>query len=89
MGDNYLLGSDYYRSIDNSPEYVRRKDIDAIGHSELTMQLAKRQGTIARKDVINLLHITPPQAYRLLQKFVEEGKLSLVCHGVGAKYVVK
>ncbi len=88
-GRYYLLGSDYYRSIDNSPEYVRRKDIDAIRHSELTMQLAKQQGTIARKDVINLLHITPPQAYRLLQKLVEEGKLYLVGHGVGAKYVVK
>lgn len=88
-GRYYLLGSDYYRSIDNAPEYVRRKDIDAIRHSELTMQLAKQQGTIARKDVINLLHITPPQAYRLLQKLVEEGKLSLVGHGVGAKYVVK
>lgn len=88
-GRYYLLGSDYYRSIDNAPEYVRRKDIDAIRHSELTMQLAKQQGTIARKDVINLLHITPPQAYRVLQKLVEEGKLALVGHGVGAKYVVK
>ncbi len=88
-GRYYLLGSDYYRSIDNSPEYVRRKDIDAIRHSELTMQLAKQQDAIARKDVVNLLHITPPQAYRLLQRLVEEGKLSLVGHGVGAKYIVK
>ena len=88
-GRYYLLGSEYYRGCDNSTEYVRRKDIDAIRHGELAMQLAKQQGAITRKDVMNLLHVTPPQAYRLLQKLAEEGKLALVGHGAGAKYIVK
>lgn len=88
-GRYYMLGADYYRGIDKSSEYVRRKDIDALRHSELVLQLASQQSTITRKDVIDLLHVTPPQAYRLLQKLVKQGKLSLIGRGAGAKYEPK
>ena len=88
-GRYYMLGADYYRGIDKSSEYVRRKDIDALRHSELVLQLASQQSTITRKDVIDLLHVTPPQAYRLLQKLVKQGKLSLIGRGAGAKYAPK
>ena len=88
-GRYYMLGADYYRGIDKSSEYVRRKDIDALRHSELVLQLASQQSTITRKDVIDLLHVTPPQAYRLLQKLVKQGKLSLIGRGAEAKYAPK
>lgn len=88
-GRYYMLGADYYRNTDNPSEYIRRKDIDSIRHRELVLQLAKQQKTVSRKDVIDLLHITPPQAYRLLQKLVSEDKLTLIGHGAGAKYVSK
>lgn len=88
-GRYYMLGADYYRGIDKSSEYVRRKDIDALRHSELVLQLASQQSTITCKDVIDLLHVTPPQAYRLLQKLVKQGKLSLIGRGAGAKYAPK
>lgn len=88
-GRYYMLGADYYRGIDKPSEYVRRKDIDALRHSELVLQLASQQSTITRKDVIDLLHVTPPQAYRLLQKLVKQGKLSLIGRGAGAKYAPK
>lgn len=39
------------------------------------MRLVEQQKTITRKDVINLLHVTPSQAYRILKKLVENGKL--------------
>ncbi|WP_138294344.1 MULTISPECIES: RNA-binding domain-containing protein [unclassified Clostridium] len=88
-GRYYMLGVDYYRNIDNPNEYIRRKDIDSIRHNELVLELAKQQKTVSRKDVVDLLHITPPQAYRLLQKLVLDDKLSLVGRGAGAKYVLK
>ena len=75
--------------VDNPNEYIRRKDIDSIRHSELVLQLAKQQKTVSRKDVIDLLHITPPQAYRLLQKLVLEDKLIPIGRGAGAKYIPK
>lgn len=88
-GRYYMLGADYYRNTDNPNEYIRRKDIDSIRHSELVLQLAKQQKTVSRKDVVDLLHITPPQAYRLLQKLVLEDKLIPIGRGAGAKYIPK
>lgn len=88
-GRYYMLGADYYRNIDNPNEYIRRKDIDSIRHSELVLQLARQQKTVSRKNVIDLLHITPPQAYRLLKKLVSEDKLTPIGRGAGAKYILK
>lgn len=84
-----MLGTDYYRNTDNPNEYIRRKGINFIRHSELVLQLAKQQKTVSRKNVIDLLHITPPQAYRLLKKLVSEDKLTPIGRGAGAKYVLK
>ena len=32
-------------------------------------------GVITRKDVVELLRVSPPQAYRILQKMLEEGEI--------------
>ena len=50
------------------------------------MQLAKAKGEVTRADVVELLHVTPSQAYRILQKLKNVGKLSLDGKGAGAKY---
>ena len=55
--------------------YVRQTDIERIRYPELILKLAETQGTITRGDVVELLHVTPPQAYRLLQKLVKKGEL--------------
>lgn len=88
-GRYYMLGPDYYRNTDKPNEYIRRKDIDSIRHRELVLQLAKQQKTVSRKDVVDLLHITTSQAYRLLHKLVSEDKLTPIGRGAGAKYVPK
>ena len=44
-------------------------------YRELVVSLAKKQKSITRKDVIELLRVTPPQAYRILNKLVQEGIL--------------
>lgn len=68
----YTLGVKLYK---NSAEYVRQTDIDQLRYKELVLKLAKKKKTITRKDVVELLHINPPQAYRLLKKMVVEGEL--------------
>ena len=69
-------------------KYVRQTDIDQIRYKELIMKLAEKKGVITRKDVIELLHINPPQAYRLLQKLVSERQLSLEGRTSAAKYTL-
>lgn len=50
------------------------------------MQLAQTKGEVTRADVVELLHVTPSQAYRILQKLKDAGQLSLVRKGAGAMY---
>jgi ATP-dependent DNA helicase RecG len=52
------------------------------------MQLCKAKGDVSRADVIELLHVTPPQAYRILQRLVKQNKLNLIGKGAGVKYII-
>lgn len=85
-GREYVLSVKIYR---NPVEYVRQTDIDRLRHQELVLKLANSKGSVTRKDVIELLHINPPQAYRLLQKLVENGKLVREGNTSAAQYKVK
>ena len=58
-GRNYMLSSKAY-GADNAAAYVRQKGIDEFRDPEL----ARKQGEIRRTDVVTLLHISAPKAYR-------------------------
>ena len=72
-GRTYVLSAKAYR---DKTAYVRQTDIDAVRYPELVLKLAATKGKITRKDVITLLHVTPSQAYRILQKLEKSGELS-------------
>lgn len=59
---------------------------DQLRHRELVLKLTQKKGVITRKDVVDLLHITAPQAYRLLKKMVEAEELIATGTTSGAKY---
>lgn len=82
-GRNYVLSAKMYR---DPVEYVRQTDIDQLRYKELVLKLAAKKEKITRKDVIELLHVSPPQAYRLLQKLVKENSLVLEGTTSGAYY---
>lgn len=86
-GRSYILSSKVYRNADNTVGYVRQTGIDKLRYSELVIKLAKTQGYVTRKNVSDLLHISPPQAYRILEKLAANKKLQLVGKGRYAKYV--
>ena len=53
------------------------------------MKLANTQnGFITKQDVADLLKITASQAYRIIKKLQNEGRLELLCGGKHAKYKV-
>lgn len=82
----YTLSVKLYK---NPAEYVRQTDIDQVRYRELVQKLASKKGVITRKDVVDLLHISPPQAYRLLKKMVDENELIVSGNTSGAKYTIK
>ena len=85
-GRYYIMSSRYSKETNSTVGYVRNRDIDALRHQELVIQLAQTKGEVTRADVVELLHVTPPQAYRILQKLKDAGQLSLEGKGAGAKY---
>lgn len=88
-GRYYMLSSEYYKKAKNTVEYIRQKGIDSVRHEELVLQFLKTNGDIRRADVIKLLHVTPPQAYRILQKLAKSNKIIKSGSGAGAKYLLK
>lgn len=86
-GRNYMLSSKYYRASNDSAAYVRQKDIEVIRYDELVLQLAKQQGSVRRADVVALLHVSSPQAFRILKRLTIRGQLVLSGKGAGAKYI--
>ena len=85
-GRAYILSAKSYK---DPAKYVRQTGIDQLRFPELVMKLAKQQGFVSRKDVIELLHISPSQAYRLLRKMVENGRLTRQGNTISARYYIK
>ncbi len=87
-GRYYLLSSGYYKRAKNTAGYIRQKGIDSVRYEEMVMQYLKTNGNICRADVIDLLRVTPPQAYRILQKLAKAKKIYKVGSGAGTKYLL-
>ena len=83
----YILSSKVYRDQDNITGYVRQTGIELIKYEELIVKLAKTQhGIVTRENVVDLLGISPSQAYRMLKRLTDCGKLKLVGSGRAAHY---
>ena len=83
----YILGKKIYRENRKTIQYVRQTDIDSIRYPELVMKLVETQnGIITKQDVIELLNVTPTQAYAVIKKLQQAGKLELLCGGKYSKY---
>lgn len=83
----YMLGKKIYRENKKTIQYVRQTDIDSIRYQELVMKLAETQdGIITKQDVIELLKVSPSQAYAVIKELQKMGELELLCGGKYAKY---
>lgn len=85
-GRAYVLSAKAYK---DPIQHVRQTDIDVVRYKELVITLARRKEYITRRDVIELLHVSPSQAYRQLKKLVDEGILALDGTTSAAKYTLK
>lgn len=85
-GRGYFLSAHLYQKQENTIGYVRQTDIDTVRYPELILKLAQKQGEIRRADVVKLLHVSPAQAYYLLNKLKKDNKLILEGKGKYAYY---
>ena len=84
---SFILGKKVYKENKKEIPYVRQTDIDRIRYPELVMKLATTKGgTITKQDVIELLSVSPSQAYSILNRLQKEGRIKLLYGGKYAKY---
>lgn len=84
---SFILGKKIYREINETIQYVRQTGIDSIRYPELVMKLAQTQnGIITKQNIIDLLNISPSQAYSLIKQLQKENKIALLYGGKYAKY---
>lgn len=84
-GRVYVLSAKAYK---DPAQYVRQTDIDVIRYAELIMKLAQTKESISRKDVVDLLHVSGPQAYRLLKKLENSKQLIRTGKTSAARYTL-
>ena len=75
-----------YREQNDPIAYVRQIGVDKLRYEELILTLAKQQKYITRDNVQQLLNINGSQAYRILKKLADHGKLTLIGKGRSARY---
>lgn len=84
---SYMLSLQVYKEQDNTIGYVRQTGINALKHEALILELASKQnGYITRDNVVELLGMTTSQAYRILKKMADKGKLVLEGTGRASRY---
>ena len=83
---NYLLAQNVYGDKREKIGYVRQADIDETRHTELILNLAKKNEFISRADVIELLHVNERRASYLLKKLTEAEKLKIMKKGRYTRY---
>ena len=88
-GRTYMLSHKLYSNKGRASGYVRQADIDEARYPELIVRLAKNNEFISNADIVQLLHVSNSQAYRLLKRLVDEGRLESVNKGRYAKYRIK
>lgn len=85
----YILSSKIYKEQDNLVGYVRQSGVDKVKYEELILKLVKEQGYVTRENVIELFNMSDGQAYRILKKIADKGRLKLVGKGCTSRYILK
>lgn len=72
-GRSYHLSAATYRRLGEDSAYVRQRGFEPIQQEQMVQQYVQTHGSISRQEAAELCKISPPQAYRLLQRLVKKG----------------
>lgn len=72
-GRTWHLSAAVYRALGDKAAYVRQRGFEPLQQEQMVLQYAEKHGRITRRDVAELCRITPPQAYRLLDRLAKAG----------------
>ena len=74
-GRTYTLSAAQYRKAGKKAEYVRQAGFAPIQQEQMILKFIDKHGSIKRADVMDLCHLSGPQAYRMLKGLTYKGLL--------------
>ena len=85
-GRTYTLSAKLYRRAGQKAEYIRQAGFAPIQQEQMVLSYIEKHGSIKRGDVMDLCHLDRNQAYRLLAKMKQAGKIKQIGEQKGAVY---
>lgn len=79
-GRTYTLSAKMYRTVGQKADYVRQVGFDSIQQEQMVLRYINEHGSIKRAEVAELCRLSLPQAYHLLKRLKDLGKIQQ--HGV-------
>lgn len=89
-GRTWHLSAATYRRLGDKAAYVHQRGFEPLQQEQMLLQFAEKHGSIGRTEAAALCRLSPPQAYRLLQRLVTKGLLEQVgLRGRAVRYQLK
>lgn len=85
-GRTYTLSAAMYRNAGKKSEYIRQAGFAPIQQEQMVLNYIDKHGSIKRADVIDLCHLTPDQAYKLLLRLKKREAIQQIGEKKGAVY---
>ena len=85
-GRTYTLSAKVYKGAGQKAAYVRQVGFDPIQQEQMVLNFIDTHGSVKRADVIELCHISPDQAYKLLAKLKKKDLIKQAGERKGAIY---
>ena len=74
-GRTCTLSATMYQKAGKKSEYIRQAGFAPLQQEQMVLNYIDKHGGIKRADVMDLCHLNGPQAYRLLKKLANAGKV--------------
>jgi ATP-dependent DNA helicase RecG len=88
-GRAYMLSAKIYRTTGQKAAYIRQAGFEPIQQEQMVLNYIEKHGSIRRAEVMELCRITKDQAYKLLSRLKESGRIEQLGERKAAVYTRK
>jgi len=74
-GRFWHLSATAYRRLGQKAAYIRQRGFEPLQQEQMVLQYVEKHGRISRREAAELCKITGSQAYRLLDRLAEQGRI--------------
>jgi len=74
-GRTWHLSAAAYRALGDKAAYVRQRGFEPLQQEQMVLQYVEKHGSIIRSEAAELCRLSSMQAYRLLRRLTEQGKI--------------